>query len=244
MTGNRELFHEWPQKYDQWFTTPLGSLIRRYESELIHSFLRPEPGEKILDAGCGTGVFTADLLSSGSRVVGLDLSLPMLRRAEQKARGFPFNAILGDMTSLPFKKCSFDKVVSMTALEFVEKVEDAVAELFRVTKKGGIVVVATLNSLSPWAASRMEEGKKGYPTFSRAVFRSPDQVRSLAPVKGVVRTAIHFKKGDDPNRAIEIENQGRMNGSNTGAFVAVRWQKPGGTDPEITGSASEVKGSG
>ena len=226
MTGNRELFDEWPQKYDQWFTTPLGRLIRKYESELIQDFLNPRPGEKILDAGCGTGVFTTDILSAGSRVVGLDLSCPMLCRAEEKMRGNLFHAILGDLTSLPFKNCSFNKVISMTALEFVQKAAEAVGELFRVTRRGGIVVVATLNRLSPWAESRMEEGKSGHPIFSKAIFRSPDQLRSLAPVKGLVRTAIHFRKEDDPNRAIEIETQGRMNGWDTGAFVAARWQKP------------------
>jgi ubiquinone/menaquinone biosynthesis C-methylase UbiE len=226
VTENRELFDEWPQKYDQWFTTPVGRLIRKYESELIQDFLNPGPGEKILDAGCGTGVFTTDILSAGTRVVGLDLSWPMLCRAEEKARGYPFHAALGDLMSLPFKKCSFDKVLSMTALEFVQKPVEAVGELFRVTRRGGIVVVATLNRLSPWAESRMEEGKRGHPIFSKAIFRSPDQLRSLAPVKGLVRTAVHFKKEDDPNRAIEIENQGRINGWDTGAFVAARWQKP------------------
>lgn len=226
MTRNDELFDEWPEKYDQWFMTPLGSLIKRYEGELISELLRPNPGEKILDAGCGTGVFTADILSSGSQVVGLDLSLPMLRLAERKFREYPFRFVLGDMSSLPFKDCSFDKAVSITALEFIPDAKRTVDELFRVAKRGAIIVVATLNSHSPWAVRRIEQGSRGHAIFSKAIFRSPEELLSLADVKGIVRTAIHFQKGEGPNRAMEIERQGQANRWDQGAFVAVRWQKP------------------
>ena len=47
------LFDEWPEKYDQWFTTPIGALIKKYESELILDLLEPCPGEIILDEGRG-----------------------------------------------------------------------------------------------------------------------------------------------------------------------------------------------
>jgi ubiquinone/menaquinone biosynthesis C-methylase UbiE len=226
MTRNDELFDEWPEKYDQWFTTPLGNLIKRYEGELISDYLRPAPGETILDAGCGTGIFTSGILSSGSQVVGLDLSLPMLRLAEKKFREYPFHAILGNMISLPFKDCSFDKVVSITALEFIPDAKRTVDELFRVAKKGGIIVVATLNSLSSWAVRRIGEGKRGHAIFTKAIFRSPEELRSLTEVKGIVRTAIHFQKEEGLNKAMEIERQGQVNGWDQGAFVAVCWQKP------------------
>ncbi|MGZ3649412.1 MAG: class I SAM-dependent methyltransferase, partial [Syntrophales bacterium] len=58
MIEGKAIFDEWPEKYDRWFTTPIGSLVRKYENELILDFLNPAPGETILDAGCGTGVFT------------------------------------------------------------------------------------------------------------------------------------------------------------------------------------------
>jgi hypothetical protein len=41
-----------------------------------------------------------------------------------------------------------------------------------------------------------------------------------------MRTAIHFQDDDDPERAIELEAEGRRKGLDTGAFVAVRWRKP------------------
>jgi ubiquinone/menaquinone biosynthesis C-methylase UbiE len=220
-----QLFDEWPEAYDRWFTTPIGSLVRRYETELVLNLLSPKQGEIILDAGCGTGIFTLDILSSGSKVIGLDLSLPMLRRAEKKLKGYPFQIVLADMLNLPFPESFFDKVVSVTALEFVEEGKAAVGELFRVTKRGGRILVATLNSLSPWALRRRVEAKERHTLFEKAIFRSPDELRSHAPAAGVVETAIHFQKGDDPERAAEIEKEGKRKRLNTGAFVAVRWEK-------------------
>jgi len=220
------LFDDWPQAYDRWFTTPIGSLVKRYEVDLLLDLLRPRHGELILDAGCGTGVFTQDILSHGSQVVGLDISLPMLMRAREKLIKYPFQIVLGDILKLPFWGDSFVRVVSVTAIEFIEDAGSAVKELFRVTKKGGCVVIATLNSLSPWALRRKAEAKKNPSIFEKAIFRSPDELRSLVPLEGVARTAIHFHKEHDPDRAEEIEREGQRRGLNTGAFVAVRWEKP------------------
>ena len=228
MTGKKEknrIFDLWPDPYDRWFRTPIGALVKKFEKELLLDLLRPGQGEIILDAGCGTGVFTLDLLSFGPHIIGLDISLPMLRRAGEKARRYPFEIVLGDISNLPFRENSFDRVVSVTAMEFIEDGKGAVKELFRVTKRGGCVVVATLNSLSPWASRRKGEAKKGHTLFDKAFFRSPDELRLLAPVDGVTKTAIHFQKEDEPHVAAEIEWEGRERGLNTGAFLAGRWEK-------------------
>lgn len=221
-----ELFDEWPEKYDQWFTTPIGNLVKKYEAELILDLLKPGPGEIILDVGCGTGVFTVDILSFNSHVVGIDISLPMLMHAVQKTRGYDFQAVLADISHLPFSESVFNKVISVTALEFIEDAKGALKELFRVTRRGGCIVVATLNSLSPWATRRRAEAKKGHILFRKAIFRSPDELRSLAPVYSLIKTAIHFQKEEDPAHAPAIEREGQRKGLNTGAFVAVRWEKP------------------
>jgi ubiquinone/menaquinone biosynthesis C-methylase UbiE len=220
-----QLFDDWPDRYEKWFTTPIGSLVRRVEWELIDDLLRPGPGEFILDAGCGTGVFTLDMISCGARVIGLDLSLSMIRRARQKAQSSRLRIISADILHLPFPENSFDKTVSITALEFILEGQKAIEELFRVTRKGGTVVVATLNSLSPWAERRRDEGQKGHPLFSKVIFRSPGELAALAPVKGESRTAVHFLKEENPDQAEEIEKKGESNNLSTGAFLAARWVK-------------------
>jgi ubiquinone/menaquinone biosynthesis C-methylase UbiE len=226
MNEMAEIFDTWPEKYDQWFESPIGRLVREYESRLLLEMARPLPGERLLDVGCGTGIFTLDLLAAGSRVTGLELSFPMLRRAGMKASGYPFDPVQGDMRQLPFADKSFDKTVSVTAIEFLEDAYAGVTELFRVTRPGGIVVVASLNSLSPWAVRRKAAAKEGHPIFEHAYFRSPAEMEALAPFPASIRTAIHFQKHDDPDSAVETERDGEARVLDTGAFLIARWNKP------------------
>jgi ubiquinone/menaquinone biosynthesis C-methylase UbiE len=221
------LFDDWPERYEAWFATPIGRLVKDTECRLILEMLSPRRGEKILDAGCGTGVFTLDYLDAGAEVVGLDVSGPMLALAEEKAAGYPFVTVQGDMLALPFADESFDKSVSVTALEFIEGAKKAVDELFRVTRPGGLVVVGTLNSLSPWAVRRRAKTERGERhVLEDAVFRSPDELLALSPAEGTVRTVVHFAKEDPPELAAETERLGQARDLETGAFVAVRWVKP------------------
>lgn len=224
--GGPQTFDDWPDKYEQWFATPIGRLIRKFEGDLLLEMLRPKAGDRILDAGCGTGIFTEDLMRAGAEVTGLDLSGPMLSRARRKFQHLGFSPAVADIRNLPFGDGVFDKAVSVTALEFIPDARIGVDELFRVTRSGGIVVAATLNRLSPWAERRTEAGRKGHPIFKTVYFRSPDELLALAPVPGRAQTAIHFLKDDEPGRASALEDEGRAAGLDTGAFVAAVWQKP------------------
>ena len=227
MAANKMLFDDWPARYDEWFETPIGRAVRKREAELIGEFLSPQPEEKVLDAGCGTGVFTLDILAAGASVVGLDISGPMISVARKKTRGYLFSGVRGDMLRLPFRDNHFDKAVSITALEFIKDARSAVDELFRVTRPGGCVVVCTLNSLSCWAVRRKTKPQENEEdVWESAFFRSPDDLLALSPCKGVVRTAIHFEQDDDPDEVAKIERLGRSRGLRTGAFVVVRWEKP------------------
>ena len=132
------------------------------------------------------------------------------------------------MLSLPFPEGYFDKVVSVTAIEFIDDAECCIKELFRVTREGGYILVATLNSLSPWASERRAVAERENSIFERAVFRSPDEMRSFSQPDGVIKTAIHFQKGDDLAAAEEIERRSSLKGLNTGAFLAALWEKPSG----------------
>jgi ubiquinone/menaquinone biosynthesis C-methylase UbiE len=223
MTG-RQIFDDWPERYDCWFDTPVGKAVLKYEVTLVLGLLRPVREEKILDAGSGTGIFTREFFDRGADVVGLDISWAMLRWAQSKNEAFSPGMVTADMALLPFADGVFDKTVSVTALEFIEDEKRAVTELFRVTKPGGIVVVATLNSLSPWANRRRENARQDRGSiFNRVIFRSPAQLLDAAPVSGIVRTAVHFGKEDDPAELDRIEHEGR--GGETGAFIAARWEK-------------------
>ncbi len=228
MAESFDLFAEWPEKYDKWFETPIGKLVREYERRLLLEMANPGAGEKILDVGCGTGIFTSDLLTAGSCVTGLELSFPMLLHAGKKAAGRPFHMVQGDMRRLPFADGVFYKTVSVTAIEFLDDKDarEAVAAMFRVTQPGGLVVVASLNSLSPWAARRTAAAKQGHSLFAHARFRSPAEMRDLAPHPAAIKTAVHFQKDDDSAVARKMEMDGDARGLETGAFLAACWKKP------------------
>ncbi len=219
------LFDTWADKYDRWFETPSGQLVRKYESALLLKLLQPLPGEKILDVGCGTGIFTQDVLDCEAIVTGVDLSSLMLQKAIGRIADSCFTGLCADICVLPFPDNSFDKVFSMTAIEFVADASRAVAELERVTRKGGCVVVTSLNSLSPWSKQRTEKGKKGHSLFKNIRFRSPDDMRLIIPENGVIETAIHFQKNDPVADIPKIERNGRQNQLDTGALLAVQWSK-------------------
>lgn len=221
----KPLFDTWTTRYDRWFETPCGTLIKQYESELLLELLNPLPMDKILDVGCGTGIFTIEVMAFGPMITGIDISRPMLRKAMDKTGQSGFTGICADMCALPFADNSFDKVLSMTAIEFVEDAKKAIDELDRVAKKAGTIVVTTLNSLSPWAKRRRNTAKKGHDLFEKIFFRSPDEMRSLVPANPVIKTAIHFQKQDGLSDMVNSERQGKENQSDKGAFLAVQWNK-------------------
>ncbi|MEH6648707.1 MAG: class I SAM-dependent methyltransferase [Motiliproteus sp.] len=220
-----QLFDDWPDPYERWFQTPIGALVKTAEMELVLNQVLPQVGEHILDAGCGSGIFTAPLAERGAQITGLDLSLPMLARAKSRLINEMF--VAADISSLPFADGTFDKTVSITALEFIEHGKRALTELFRVTRPGGRVVVATLNSLSPWAKCRQARADRDIKSvFNHAYFRSPEELQALAPVPGVTHTAVHFAKDSDLIQAREIERQGKMGQRVDGAFLIGCWNKP------------------
>lgn len=100
-------------------------------------------GRRVLDAGCGTGVYAAWLREAGAEVVGLDVSREMLahaRRAVDDRAGF----VRGDLGSpLGLATDGFDAVVSPLALGYVEDLADPFGEFARVLRPGGVLVFST-----------------------------------------------------------------------------------------------------
>ncbi|MFC1948075.1 class I SAM-dependent methyltransferase [Chloroflexota bacterium] len=223
-TKDKQLFDDSVEFYNEWFTTPIGRLVLETEQELINRFVDPFPGDRILDAGCGTGIFTLDFLNTGAIVTGLDISRGMLLNAITGLKNLPFFAVQGDMLNLPFKDNLFEKTVSITALEFIEDAQTAVNELFRVTRPGGVVIAATLNSLSPWSTRRNQKAEDHL--LDNAFYRSPADLLSLVGLEGETETVVHFMNDDEPEKAAETEREGKLRKLETGAFAAVRWQKP------------------
>jgi SAM-dependent methyltransferase len=104
-------------------------------------------GKQILDAGCGTGVYTAWLLDQGADVVGVDVSEAMLARARENTGGRADlqRADLG--APLPVAEDSFDGVLSALALDYVEQWEAPLSEFARLVRPGAFLVFSVAHPL-------------------------------------------------------------------------------------------------
>src|ERR1700757_5200975 len=97
------------------------------------------PGDRVLDAACGTGdLAIADLKAGAGTVTGLDFSERMLERARRKA---PLDWVQGDMLALPFEDASFDAATVGLGVRNVADLELALRELRRVLRPGGRLAI-------------------------------------------------------------------------------------------------------
>lgn len=98
--------------------------------------------ERVLDVGCGTGLFLREISTQASFVVGVDFSFNMLKEAKKRFEGA--GLVSADADNLPFLDGSFDLVVSLTLLQNMPYPERTILEMFRVTMPGGKVIVTSL----------------------------------------------------------------------------------------------------
>lgn len=112
---------------------------------LVQDAIAAAAGERILDVGCGPGFYVAELLERvgpDGRVSGIDTSAPMLSIAARRVEGHENVELLdAPATALPFDSGSFDGAISVQVLEYVDDVGLALAELHRVLRPGGRLVV-------------------------------------------------------------------------------------------------------
>ena len=102
----------------------------------------PLAGARLLDAGCGYGVFSAAAAARGATVVSVDIGTRLVALARGRAGGHGFVA---DVGALAIRDQSFDVVIASEVLEHTAVPARAVAELVRVVKVGGLVVLTTPN---------------------------------------------------------------------------------------------------
>lgn len=104
--------------------------------------LAPRRGERILDLAAGTGASSAALAGSGAEIVAADFSPGMIAEGRRRHAGIPNLAFVeADATALPFDDDSFDAATMSFGLRNVNDPKKALAELLRVTRPGGRVVI-------------------------------------------------------------------------------------------------------
>ena len=118
---------------------------------LIEAFMRLSglaPGSRVVDLGCGSGVFTDVLLRHGYRCAGVDLSSKLIAIARGKYRDIEF--IEGDVEQLAFPDASFDGVLLSGLVHHLPDPSRCAAEVFRILRPSGKFVAFDPNRMNPF----------------------------------------------------------------------------------------------
>jgi demethylmenaquinone methyltransferase / 2-methoxy-6-polyprenyl-1,4-benzoquinol methylase len=172
----------------------------------VQRILKAGPGDRVLDLAAGTGTSSVTFAASGADVVACDFSLGMLQSGQARlTRTDPFGDktrgrvafAAGDALNLPFRDGTFDAVTISFGLRNVHGTRDALAEMRRVTRPGGRLVVCEFSTITvepldmlyrryltgvlPAIARRAARNPEAYEYLSESINDWPSQ-RELADV--------------------------------------------------------------
>nr|WP_269437804.1 demethylmenaquinone methyltransferase [Arthrobacter sp. zg-Y919] len=138
------------------------------------------PGQRVLDLAAGTGTSSEPYADAGIDVVACDFSLGMLKVGKRRRPDIDF--VAGDATNLPFEDNSFDASTISFGLRNVNEPKKALAEMLRVTKPGGRLVIAEFSSpvVPVWRTMYTEYLMRALPSIARKVASNPDAYVYLA----------------------------------------------------------------
>lgn len=129
----------------------------------------PASGEVVLDIGCGCGSTTIELarrVIPGGRVIGVDISAPMLQRARERApAGLPMDFIMADATAYPFEPGAADLLFSRFGVMFFAEPRKSFANMRRGLRSGARLAFACWRepTRNPWLMLPLEEACRHVP---------------------------------------------------------------------------------
>src|SRR5512133_161269 len=131
--GVQTMFDRIAPVYDVMNRVMTAGLDQRWRRATVHAVV--EPGDRVLDAACGTGDLAIVAAKAGATVTGLDFSEKMLQRARRKKPDLEW--IQGDLLALPFEDDTFDAATVGFGVRNVSDLPGSIAELRRVLRPGG-----------------------------------------------------------------------------------------------------------
>jgi ubiquinone/menaquinone biosynthesis C-methylase UbiE len=143
------------------FTSAEDSYAENIEQPVIERMAGSVVGQRVLDLGCGSGVYSVLFAARGAEVTALDLSPSMIALAGDKARerGLKIDFRVADVCEpLPFGDCDFDLVFTATALHYVEDLKRVFSETARVMKRDGRLIASVLHPVSTALFPLAEQG--------------------------------------------------------------------------------------
>lgn len=130
------VINQWNQSANMYSEFELTSRYSIYCREFVSSHFKNIQGLKVLDAGCGNGVFTHILSKNGGNVIGCDGSVEMLKIAQANYPQYKFDTV-DLLNGTPYKDMEFNVVFCNLVLMDIDPIENIIAEFNRVLKIGG-----------------------------------------------------------------------------------------------------------
>lgn len=233
--------HRLIESYARWRSSPLGQITDRLESDLLFELLGPVCGRKVLDVGCGDGKLAAVLARRGAVVTAVDADLAMLAAARccVDTDGLGVRLCRADGARLPFDDSAFDCATAVTMLCFVDSPEPVLAEMARVLRPGGTLVIGELGRRSLWGAHRRVRAFLGDATWRAATFRTASELKKLIEDAGLVvlktRGAVFYPPHARVARLLASLDQWLGQKSTFGAaFIGISASKPDKKRERIT----------
>ena len=173
------MFDEVAERYDLTNDVLALGQTRLWRRAVVNA-VRPQPGERILDLAAGTGTSSVPLVARGAKVVPCDFSLGMLTVGKARQPGLPF--VAGDALHLPFADASFDAVTISFGLRNTADPVAALAEMGRVTRPGGRLVVCEFSHpvFGPFRTFYSRYLMGALPGIARRTSSNPDAYVYLA----------------------------------------------------------------
>jgi SAM-dependent methyltransferase len=167
----------------------------------VHEFVLPRGDERALDVGTGAGALALALAPLVREVIGVDRVPELLALARERATAFGnVELIEGDATLLPFPASSFDLTATMRTLHHVPRPELVLAELTRVTRPGGrMLVVDQLGHVDPLEALAVDRFERARDSSHARLLPEID-LRHLFEANGLVLLRERY---DDERRELD-----------------------------------------
>lgn len=128
-----------------WMAGDYGHFAKFLEPGAMEFFPRLQiiPGERVLDVACGAGQLAFPAARAGATVTGIDIATNSIEQARSraKAEGLTIRFEEGDAEDLPYDDAAFDVVFSLIGAMFAPRPERVAAELVRVCRPGGRVIM-------------------------------------------------------------------------------------------------------
>ena len=124
-----------------------------------------------------------------------------------------------------FEDNSFDAVISMAVIEFIDKPERILNEIFRVVKKGGKILIGTINRDSKWGELYLSKKFKEDSVFKYASLKTMEELVNLYPEKPKATGQCLFIPPDMPEDKISIDTEKQLSTTERGGFLCALWVK-------------------